>query len=229
MEIQSCHLREEQTRMRSPAIGSRLCAAALLWLALAPNAAIAAPLAKDACDALKTEQNALAATGIRAEMARGVVWAKANVTADKMKSIQRLIEVDEQILFRCAPVRAAAGPDGDDGKDGKDAVPQPKTKPAPKPKAAKPADTAAAAEAEPGPGQDGAFKPDLSEASASPKKGEAPAAKNKATAANAKPKPKPNPKLTPKIEAAHDAFVPPEAVPKSVLKAPEGASPSGAQ
>ena len=211
--------------MRSPAIGSRLCAAALLGLALAPNAAIAAPLPKDACDALKTEQNGLTATGIRAEMARGVVWAKANVTADKMKSIQRLIEVDEQILFRCTPVRAATGPDGDDGKDGKDAAPHPKTKPAPKPKAAKPADTAVTAEREPGPGQDRAFKPNLGEASVTSKKGEAPVAKNRAAVANPKPKPKPDPK----VEAEDDAFVPPEGAPKSLLKAPDRASPSGAQ
>lgn len=214
--------------MRSLANGSRYSAAfSIALLALAP-ATSAAPLAKDACDALKTEQYGLVATGLRSEMARGAVWAKANLTGDRMKSIQRLIEVDEQILFRCASQRAAANSDGQDDDDGKDATPKPKPKPAAKPKAAKPAEAVAGAEAPPAAVKDGELKPDAGQALAPvqpPKKDDAQPAKKRAAEANPKPKPKP------KAEAKDDAFVPPEGAPLSVLKPPAGvpAVPAGAQ
>ena len=34
-------------------------------------------------------------------MAKGAGWAKANLAPDKLQEVRRLIEVDEQLLFRC--------------------------------------------------------------------------------------------------------------------------------
>ena len=35
------------------------------------------------------------------QLAKGPEWAKANLPPDKLEQIRRLIEVDEQLLFRC--------------------------------------------------------------------------------------------------------------------------------
>jgi hypothetical protein len=61
----------------------------------------AAPLDKDECTKLKTEQSQLEQAGTRGGMGRGPEWAKANLAPEKLQQIRRLIEVDEQILFRC--------------------------------------------------------------------------------------------------------------------------------
>ena len=64
-------------------------------------AARAAQLDKDGCAKLKTEQGQLEHAGTRGSMAKGPEWAKANLAPDKLDQIRRLIEVDEQLLFRC--------------------------------------------------------------------------------------------------------------------------------
>jgi hypothetical protein len=61
----------------------------------------AAPLDKDDCAKLKTEQGLLEQNGARGDMSRGPEWAKGNLASDKLEQIRRLIEVDEQLLFRC--------------------------------------------------------------------------------------------------------------------------------
>jgi hypothetical protein len=69
---------------------------------LVPTLALrAAPLDKDECAKLKTEQSQLEQAGTRGGMGRGPEWAKANLAPEKLQQIRRLIEVDEQILFRC--------------------------------------------------------------------------------------------------------------------------------
>jgi hypothetical protein len=61
----------------------------------------AATLDKDTCGRLEAEQATLEKTGVRATLAKGAAWAKDNLPLDKLQQVRRLIEVDEQILFRC--------------------------------------------------------------------------------------------------------------------------------
>lgn len=78
--------------------GIALVAAALLVPTLALRAT---PLDKDGCTKLKVEQSQLEQGGTRGSMGRGPEWAKANLAPEKLDQIRRLIEVDEQLLFRC--------------------------------------------------------------------------------------------------------------------------------
>ena len=79
------------------------------WIALSVPAD-AARLAADACETLKAEQDQLAQSGVRDDMQRGPQWAKANLPAARLGRIKRLIEVEEQIAFRCLRPRVAATP-----------------------------------------------------------------------------------------------------------------------
>lgn len=101
--------------------------------------ALPTELDEESCRLLREEQERLASAGVRDSMANGPEWAKTNLPAAKLKEIQRLIEVDEQVLFRCPqpkPVEVSNGKD--EGKEeeasAKEApkVPVPKRKPKPK-------------------------------------------------------------------------------------------------
>ncbi len=61
----------------------------------------AATLDKEGCTKLKGEQAQLEQAGARTSMAKGSEWAKSNLAPDKLDQVRRLIEVDEQLLFRC--------------------------------------------------------------------------------------------------------------------------------
>jgi hypothetical protein len=78
--------------------GISLVIAALL---LQGPAARAAQLDKDSCAKLKTEQAQLEQGGTRGSLGKGPEWAKVNLAPDKLEQIRRLIELDEQLLFRC--------------------------------------------------------------------------------------------------------------------------------
>ena len=78
--------------------GLILLVAALL---LQSSAARTTPLDREGCAKLKTEQLELERGGARGNMGKGPQWAKANLEPDKLQQIQRLMEVDEQLLFRC--------------------------------------------------------------------------------------------------------------------------------
>lgn len=80
---------------------------ALVALVALPATAGAVPLDKPACDSLKTEHAALLAGGLEADMARGPEWAKANLAPERLKLIERLIEVEEQLSFRCGEIVTA--------------------------------------------------------------------------------------------------------------------------
>ena len=73
----------------------------VIALLLQIGAAEAASLDKETCDKLKGEQSQLEGGGARGNMAKGPEWAKANLAADKLGEIKRLIEVEELLLFRC--------------------------------------------------------------------------------------------------------------------------------
>src|SRR5258706_6219887 len=70
-------------------------------LVVAAGTAVATPLDEETCTRLKGEQAQLAKDGAEASMERGPVWAKANLAPDKLKEVERYIELQEQILFRC--------------------------------------------------------------------------------------------------------------------------------
>lgn len=157
----------------------------VLAMLLAPlpiiGAAEAARLDKDACEALKTEHANLVGAGVRDQMAKGPEWAKANLPRDALAGIRRLIEVEEQIAFRCerprpAVVTTAAPAEGEEpaqsgpahkpaakaaavpAEPASEAAPAPtkkKRKPKPPAEAAAPAEAPAepAAEAAPHPAQ----------------------------------------------------------------------------
>ena len=68
---------------------------------LASAAAFAAKLDNAACAALTDERNAITATGVKADMERGPEWAKANMPPERLQNALRLLEVEDQLEFRC--------------------------------------------------------------------------------------------------------------------------------
>lgn len=60
-----------------------------------------APLDADGCAKLKGELTQLEQSGARANLAKGADWGKMNLAPGKLEEVKRLIEVDEQLLFRC--------------------------------------------------------------------------------------------------------------------------------
>jgi hypothetical protein len=73
----------------------------LTAMLLQGSGARAATLDKDTCGRLEEEQTTLEKAGVRTTLAKGAAWAKDNLPLDKLQQVRRLIEVDEQILFRC--------------------------------------------------------------------------------------------------------------------------------
>jgi hypothetical protein len=174
--------------------------------------AAAATLEQDACAKLKTELLQLELAGTRTSMAKGPDWAKANLGTDKLQQIKRLLEVEEQILFRCQGKPLVVLPEGVDAEAA--AVPADRGKEgtaAAKPAAEKPAAESKGAAKEPQspPGKAKAAGPAGAKAAgaaatAPPGKsaGAAKAAPEPAATAAA-PKPKPKPKPTPKVDDAY--------------------------
>lgn len=90
--------------IRSVNGGMRLSRAALVLalLALGTGAAWADRLGRSACKELKIDlADLLARSAPRDDMKRGPEWAKANLTLVELKNIKRLIELEEQLEFRC--------------------------------------------------------------------------------------------------------------------------------
>jgi hypothetical protein len=68
---------------------------------IAAAAAGASPLDQAACEALKADRGRLLTESLKSDIAKGAEWARANLSQDRLKEIQSLIEVEEQIAFRC--------------------------------------------------------------------------------------------------------------------------------
>jgi hypothetical protein len=62
---------------------------------------LAAPLEKEVCNSLREEHDQLVLAGAKADMERGPEWARANLAFNRIKQIERLIAVGEQLAFRC--------------------------------------------------------------------------------------------------------------------------------
>ncbi len=61
----------------------------------------AASLDKSACNDLNQEFAGMLATGLRGDMERGPQWAKDNLGPEKLQDMRHLIELEEQLEFRC--------------------------------------------------------------------------------------------------------------------------------
>jgi hypothetical protein len=96
--------------MRSFAFGTCLAATAL-W-AMAPNIGMATPLEPAACGDLEKEKATLESAGISDDLRLKPTEAKA-LPGDRLKRIQRYVEVSGQVLFRCSQATLAAGPASD--------------------------------------------------------------------------------------------------------------------
>lgn len=153
------------------------------------------------CGQLKGELVRMEQNGARGNMAKGPEWAKANLPPDKLDQIRRLIELDEQLLFRCSvrnlvelPPDADADPPAPADEAGKEAAPAKAEGPPAKQKKAGPkAAPAQPPAAQPKPKQAVKAEPKTKDAGSAPGK-----------AAAAKPKPKVN-----------DAFKPPAGDPQA--------------
>jgi hypothetical protein len=78
-----------------------LVALAALAALAALTQARAAPLDAENCAKLQGEQERLENAGVEKDMAKGPAWAKANLGPEKLNLVQRFIEIEEQLLFRC--------------------------------------------------------------------------------------------------------------------------------
>jgi hypothetical protein len=189
----------------------------LVALLLQGIGAQAANLDKDACVRLEEEQGKFEKAGVRATIAKGAAWAKDNLSPDKMQEVRRLIEVDEQILFRCQgkplvllpssvdadPVVTTTdenAPDGEKPADGKVA---PAKAVAPKDAPAKAAPKAAAAKSDTAPVKKAAPVAPKATTPTQPKPQSKDGAAKSSEAAVAKPKPAPKKKVD-------DAYKPPQ-------------------
>ena len=118
---------------RSPFALAALIVAALLG-PLQPAAA--RPLEDARCTEIQAERDKLVAGGVRAQMTRGPAWARDNLPREAVDRIAQLIDLDEQLMFRC-PLKFSSSPlkvakpetDEDDEKDGNDTEQKTETAP----------------------------------------------------------------------------------------------------
>ena len=94
----------------------------------------AEPLAKDACEVLVGEQQALIAAGAKDDFGKGAEWGKANLPGDRLKQVGRYIDVEEQLSFRCGLARVRFSLPADEETPSAPEEPKvvPKAPPAPK-------------------------------------------------------------------------------------------------
>ena len=187
-----------------------IAAAVLLagtFVARMPMPARAAPLDPDSCARLKTEQEDLEKREVRANMAKGPDWAKANLAPEKLSEIKRMIDLDEQLLFRC-PGRHLVN------------LPLEPDPPPPPPVDEKKADGEQKADAPKAPAPEKKSAGDKAEKKQPPQKKAAPPPKSNADAASDPDAPKPSPKTKaaqkPKPKSSKDdAYKPPASDPNN--------------
>src|SRR5262245_19605050 len=89
----------------------------------------AAQLDQESCNKLKGEQVQLEKEGARSNLGKGPDWAKANLAPEKIEHVRRLIEVDEQLLFRCGGRPLVVLPSDPDSVPGEGAAEKPEKAP----------------------------------------------------------------------------------------------------
>lgn len=78
------------------------CVAAVLALGCCLSGqAFAARLDDEACGTLKAERARLETDALKSDMAKGPQWAKENLSPQRLKEIEQLIGLQENIAFRC--------------------------------------------------------------------------------------------------------------------------------
>ena len=102
---------------------------ALAAVLLQAPASWAAQLDKESCTKLKSEQVQLEKEGTRSSLGKGPDWAKANLAPEKIEQVRRLIEVDEQLLFRCGGRPLVVLPNDPDAAPGEGAADKPEKAP----------------------------------------------------------------------------------------------------
>jgi hypothetical protein len=75
--------------------------AAMLALKVLAVGAAAARLDPTACDGLRVEQSRLVDAGVRRNLERGPDWARSNLNPDALEQVRKLMELNEQLIFRC--------------------------------------------------------------------------------------------------------------------------------
>jgi hypothetical protein len=138
---------------------SRLIVGSAAALLIALPELHATPLDAEACTKLNGERLQLEFGGVRANMAKGPEWAKANLGAEALGQIRRFLEVEAQLLFRCQgsslvnlPTESDPDPPAasrDEGEDGKGAPAKAATPPPAADKKPNPAKKAAVPPAPP--------------------------------------------------------------------------------
>ncbi len=78
----------------------RIVCGLAIFVASTPGG-LAAKLDRSACNLLNAELAGIVASGTRDDMERGPQWAVANLPPLKLRNIRRLIELEEQLEFRC--------------------------------------------------------------------------------------------------------------------------------
>ena len=105
-----------------------LLVAALVASVAVLTQARAGPLDAETCAKLQTEHTDLERAGVEKDMEKGPDWAKANLGLEKLQRVQRFIELEELLMFRCrsraivhlTPDREWSTDQDNDDKDEKD-------------------------------------------------------------------------------------------------------------
>ncbi|MBS0234752.1 MAG: hypothetical protein JSR99_14835 [Proteobacteria bacterium] len=84
--------------------------ALLFALCLAPLDAWAtqAKIDPETCNALRLEEIKFRQSGILDDMSKGAAWAKANLSADRLREIEHYLQLDEQVQFGCRDAKITA-------------------------------------------------------------------------------------------------------------------------
>lgn len=70
-------------------------------IGIASSGLQAEPLPQDKCATLVTERDLLEGGGTAANLEKGADWGRANLTAEQLNYVRRLLAVREALLFRC--------------------------------------------------------------------------------------------------------------------------------
>ncbi len=75
--------------------------AAALFLAPAAAWATEPKIDTETCNSLRLEQIKFRQSGILDDMSKGAEWAKANLSADRLREIEHYLQLNEQVSFGC--------------------------------------------------------------------------------------------------------------------------------
>lgn len=95
------HIERRLSLRRARWLLATVLSSGLLAAVARHHGARAEPLPKEACDLLGEEHQRLVDGGVREWMAGGAATASTRLSGEQLKAIQRYIEVDEQLAFRC--------------------------------------------------------------------------------------------------------------------------------